>query len=753
MAHVSKLFRIVGILIIAAVGIWTLSGSVTPGVETAAHQEAVRAAAYGQAESVSPSEGSAGGTVESVMINLAEVDNSKPIDSMYERWQRGELDLDEMEYRVGRAEREALQESARNMAPGTGAQEDSLAPDQNAPTLLNSFDGPDVGDCCGGSGTSVPPDSDIAAGPDFLIAVENSSFTIYNKAGVKLYDPILFDNFFSAKFPQCTGLFDPTVMYDSEADRFVLAVENGEDFCLMVTAFSGNPLVWWGYTFDARYYGDEFFDYPHIGIGDSAIFMGANMFGGSVPGDYEGRIYAMDKNAAYAGNPMGWRTFSTGYFGGTPQPLNLTGFTQGTVPQPFSTHFFITDRYDGTTADLWAWPNALGSGTPSIVQTYDLDAEYGYATGFPLDALQKDSTDLIETNDWRFRGFEYRNGYGWTADTVSYNFGSGTRDIIRWTKIDLETPGYPIADGNIWGNSMSNYIFPDLAVDHCGNMALGFEQSDGTRYPSIRYSGRLASDPPGIQSSASLKIGEASYYSFDGSPLRWGDYSGMAADPDGRTFWYMGEYAKDIPLPNPQQANYGNYIAKITYNCIVPKRPSGKITDRTPKFAWTKALGADLYQIQLFRAGVFFSNEYATDGYCGPTYCGKTPGVTLTYDDFTWKVRARIGGVWKDWSPLEAFKVTYVPVPKSPSGDTFDTTPQYSWLKKPGAALYHYQLYKADGTFVYNQFATDGYCGAEYCGKTPATALGGFSYKWKVRAQTGGVWGPWSSFEHFKVYP
>ncbi|MEN8241642.1 MAG: hypothetical protein ABFS17_06955 [Chloroflexota bacterium] len=748
MAHVSKLFRIVGILIIAAVGIWALSGSVTPGVETAVHQEAVRAAAYGSAESAAPSEGSSGGEVNAVSINLADVEFA-PIDSMYERWQRGELDIDEMEYRVSRAEREALQEAARNMAPGSGAVlEASQGPEQGAPPLIGSFDALDVSDCCGG-GTSVPPDSDMAANSNYLIAVENSSFEIYNKTGAVVVSSILLDNFFQY-IPNCSGLFDPTIMYDGEADRFVMAAETGSHFCLAVTKTSGSIYGWWGYSFDARYYGDEFFDYPHIGIGDSAIFMGANMFGGSVPGDYEGRIYAMDKNAAYAGNPMGWRTFSTGYFGGTPQPLNLTGFTQGTVPQPFSTHFFITDRYDGTTADLWAWPNALGSGAPSIVQTYDLNTIGGWTAGYPLDVPQPGSADLIAANDWRFRGFEYRNGVGWTTDTVSWNFGSGTVDIVRYFRMDLSGPPYTPIQVLGFGWTASNLIFPDLAVDHCDNMVVGFESADAGKYASVEWDGQPAGSSMPSLAFGTLKTGETTYYSFDGSPLRWGDYSGMAADPDGRTFWYMGEYAKNIP---GYAANYGNYIGKITYDCLVPKRPSGKITDRTPKFAWTKALSADLYQIQLYRAGTFHSNQYATAGYCGPTYCGKVPGVSLPYDSYTWKVRARTGGVWGPWSPLEAFRVTYVPVPKSPSGDTFDTTPKYSWLKKPGAGLYHFQLYKADGTFVYNQFATAGYCGAEYCGKTPTTALGAFSYKWKVRAQTGGIWGPWSSFEHFKVYP
>ena len=41
---------------------------------------------------------------------------------------------------------------------------------------------------------------------------------------------------------------------------------------------------------------------------------------------------------------------------------------------------------------------------------------------------------------------------------------------------------------------------------------------------------------------------------------RWGDYTGMTIDPDGETFWYLGEYAKD----NGYSTNWGTYIAKFT---------------------------------------------------------------------------------------------------------------------------------------------------------------------------------------------
>ncbi len=585
MKHLDKPLRFAGVFLLLGIGLWAVLAPVSPGAESAAHQDALHASVYSNGQEM-PSfagGGAAEGVAEPATVILSDVEFS-PVESMYERWQKGEIDIDEKEYRVSEAERLALQEAARNIKAPLSDEVDvtikdevaNNVPEQGAPTLslVSSFDALDVSDCCGG-GTSVPPDSDMAAGPSHLIAVENSSFEIYNKSGTSLASPTLFDNFLNSAFGRVSGdpgfvedTFDPTVLYDEEEDRFVMGIEDGEFFFLMVTATSDPTGAWNVYEFDAQFYGDEFFDYPHIGIGDHAIFMGANMFNGSIPGLYEGRIYAMDKTAAYAGSPMAFRSASTGGNGGTPQPLNLTGFSQGTVPQPFDTHYFITDRYDGQTADLWAWPDALGVGTPSVVQTYTLTAG-----GMPLDMGQLGTTDKLQANDFRFRGFEYRNGYGWTTDTVSWTPDATTVNGIRFISIDLSASPYTLTDQEQFGYNTSHSAFPDLAVDHCGNVVVGSAHAGASMYAGAEYDGFVATGSGTVNADTwgVVKAGEATYYSFDGAPYRWGDYSGMAIDPDGKTFWYMGEYAKTI---SGYAANYGNYIAELTYGCVVNTPPA-----------------------------------------------------------------------------------------------------------------------------------------------------------------------------------
>ena len=81
-----------------------------------------------------------------------------------------------------------------------------------------------------------------------------------------------------------------------------------------------------------------------------------------------------------------------------------------------------------------------------------------------------------------------------------------------------------------------------LAMDHMGDIALGYSISSTTLDPSIRYTGRLVTDPLGT-----LPQGEATIVTGGGAQThyasRWGDYSAMSVDPvDDCTFWYTQEY-------------------------------------------------------------------------------------------------------------------------------------------------------------------------------------------------------------------
>ncbi|GAB4145455.1 MAG: hypothetical protein Fur0021_02750 [Candidatus Promineifilaceae bacterium] len=555
-----KLIRISLPLLLLAAGALLILNAARPAQETAARQQAVLAAAP-QRDRVSeyPPQLEQYAPITPVTVNMRDVPVGVYAESnLYDRWLRGEVDL-ENDFRVSEAVAAGLMADAQKLAPNSDVQ---IAQTGFGPTPLIGFDSLDYTECCGGGGV-VPPDPEMAAGPNHLIAVVNLALEIYDKSGNNLYGPVTTDSFFDAH-PSCNGTFDPTVVYDESADRYVIGIDaDGLYFCAAVSATSDPLGSWHIYAVQANIMG-AFHDYPHIGVGNDAIFVGANQFGGAVPQGFEGRVWALNKAAMYSGGAMTPVTFSLGYDGSTPQPLHLHGYLQGTWPES-NTHYIITDFYDGSTAWVWEWPDPVSGGSPAIVAVFDLGPG-----GFPINVPQQGG-QTIQANDWRMRQFEYRNGSGWVTDTVSCNPGGGTVNCVRWTEIDLTTPTPTLVQTAIYGSNGDHRIFPDLAVNHCGDMAIGYTKSSASMYPSIWYTGRESGDPMGtLQPEAELKAGEVPYTAFDPAPRRWGDYTGMTIDPDGVTFWYLGEYSKDIP----SQGKWGTYIGAFSYpECSVGDNP------------------------------------------------------------------------------------------------------------------------------------------------------------------------------------
>lgn len=557
--NVRKLGGLLLLVAIVALGISVLVQPASLGLETTARDRAVRQMAApggGMLTQTEPADYSQ--PVAPVAVNLSEV---KPTarENMEEKYLRGEIDFNN-EFRATPDEMEAFLADAMALPASADIQDAALRGSGAAPTLLNSFDSIDSLEQFG-----VPPDPHMAAGPNHLIAVVNSSFQIYDKTGTALSGIVEADAFLGV-VPVCNGTFDPTVVYDEESDRFGMVWDaNGTHMCVAVTQ-TGDPVndPWWVYGFAATPFGGEFFDYPHTGVGDNYIVVGSNQFGGGVPGGFEGRVWAMNKADLYAGDPVTLLTESTTIDFGTPQPLMLHGFLQGTWPAYGDTHYFVTDLYDGCTMQVWEWD--IGTSAPTIISTVDLCAESGVAAvGQPVPVPQLGTTSTLEGNDWRMRMFEYRNGSGWVNDSISCNPGGGTVNCLRWVELDLTVPAPTAVQAGVYASDGEYRTFGDLAVNTCGDMAIGYTKSSADMYAGVWYTGRESTDPPGaLAAEAELKAGEVPYESFDGTPYRWGDYSAMTIDPDGVTFWYIGEYSKDIT----NFANWGNYIGEFSYqNC------------------------------------------------------------------------------------------------------------------------------------------------------------------------------------------
>jgi hypothetical protein len=114
----------------------------------------------------------------------------------------------------------------------------------------------------------------------------------------------------------------------------------------------------------------------------------------------------------------------------------------------------------------------------------------------------------------------------------------------------LPAPGIVLADqGSVGGEDVgaaTHVYYPAISVDSDGNMALGFSASGASTHVGAYYATRKSADAPGtIDESTALAAGLDGYERrFGGARNRWGNFSGIALDPDDdATFYVYNAYA------------------------------------------------------------------------------------------------------------------------------------------------------------------------------------------------------------------
>jgi hypothetical protein len=391
--------------------------------------------------------------------------------------------------------------------------------------------------------TVIPPDTYGAVGPSHLMVTLNSQVRIQNRDGtLAIADRSL--NGFWTPVGGGSGAFDPRVVYDPFADRWITVAcddsRSASSAILIGATQTGDPTGAWDlYSVDADGGDTVWADFPSIGFNSKWVVVQLNMFTITVPHTFvRSHIYVFDRATLYAGSA----------------PFTLIQDVNGFTQAPALT-------YDMTQNDLFlveVWNSGAGALRLSKISG-SVGSEALSVVGFPIGpawqsappvadhAPQLGSAQKIATNDARIQNLVYRNGTLWTTHTVFFPTPAPDgRAAVQWWQLDAVTAGV-LQSGLIDDPSGVNfYAFPSIAVNKLGDALLGFSCFAATRFASACYAFRKATDAPGtFQDVATLKEGLASYYKiFTGSVNRWGDYSAAVVDPvNDVDLWTIQEYA------------------------------------------------------------------------------------------------------------------------------------------------------------------------------------------------------------------
>ena len=421
-----------------------------------------------------------------------------------------------------------------------------------------------------------PPDPVGDVGPNHYVEMINLVFAVYAKNGTKLLGPVDTGTLWSGfAVDDCTDPSgDPIVLHDQTHDRWLLSQFTTRGFddptlpfynCVAISTTSDPTGSYYRYAFST---GFNFPDYPKYGVYGDSYIITDRQFGPN--GEYGIGVHGLERGQMVKGNPDA-RVVDFFIDGNNPDLLPLVG--DGLLPPdmdgPGRPRDLVAplvgtqddDYVYGATSDainIWELIVKWGNQTPTASLTFKAQlAVDPFDSNFPCAPTARDCLpqpgivnpaqylDILSYRQRPIWRLAYRKMQGYeslvTNQSVESRPGVGG---TRWYEIQRVNGAYSIRQqGTIDPGDGIHRWMGSIAQDKRGNMAVGYSVVNGTDvYPGIRYTGRLATDPPG-----QMPQGEGVVVNGSGVQLtvnsRWGDYTSMNVDPtDECTFWYVNEY-------------------------------------------------------------------------------------------------------------------------------------------------------------------------------------------------------------------
>lgn len=421
-----------------------------------------------------------------------------------------------------------------------------------------------------GSGQNVtPPDSQLAAGPQYLLEALNDSGSVWTKSGapVETFD---LDVFFSV--PAGSYFSDPRAFYDAPTGRWFLSglsftpPSYGSAVYLAVSSTSDPTGLWTVYTADPT--ANVLHDQPKIGVSADKVVMSWNDFQNASSFIGETTYVWQKSDLLSASSSVAVEGVVDDSSRASLVPAQSLGYfstdTNAFIVYNNNLCFFCTPSIGVLTV----------TGTPAqnTVAWTESDPAIA-ATSNPPSADQPGAPGSIATNDDRLLTALVQAGTLWTSGNDACVPGGDTTARPCARMIALSTANDSVTQDFDFGTAGVDVYYPAVGLDSAGDMLATYSISSTSLYPSVRVIGEAGgSTLPG----QTVVTGQALYndvpcYPGTSQPSRWGDYSAAAVDPSSPgDVWLTGEFAATSTLPATSGCAWATYTAEVSVGTTSP---------------------------------------------------------------------------------------------------------------------------------------------------------------------------------------
>lgn len=383
----------------------------------------------------------------------------------------------------------------------------------------------------------IPPDPQIAAGPDHIVQVVNSDIAFFVKAtGQKTFQQSLGPNGFFQGSGVSNFVFDPKVYYDQGSGRFfvvVLHLNQGQrrsDVMIAVSDDSDPNGTWYRYIIDTKQTMNSteyWLDYPGWGYNRDGIIVTGNMFGFS-SGSNGSTTRLIDKAPMLSGQTTRITLFE--------DPSSFTIQPARTLESD-TNYIYAVAQNTTTSLKIFAARDILAETPTFQVTTVGVPAYQG------VGPAQSAGGRLLDTIPVRIMDATVRDGKLLAAHTIRSSEG---RAAVRWYEFAVnawpESGNVTVAQaGNIELPNGEHAFQPAISINKFYDISILFTRSSQNIAADIAISSRKATDPAGVISAPEIVLSSTGN-AGGGGVNRWGDYFAVCIDPnDDTTFWANGQ--------------------------------------------------------------------------------------------------------------------------------------------------------------------------------------------------------------------
>lgn len=397
----------------------------------------------------------------------------------------------------------------------------------------------------------TPSDPTGAIGPNHFIGAWNTGFRIFDKEG----NPLTDNASLSTLFPG-NNQGDPIVIYDAEADRFIITEfnYNSPPYGFSMAVCQGSDPVndgWYIYTPQSGFLTGSSPDYTKFSVWSDGYYVTANI-------NATDKVFAVERDEMLLGNTAQFVSFpltgisTSGFY--SPQFFNVTN--SDLPPEGDACVVYLQDdAWSGVTTDhikLWTvnvdWNDVANStiSSPDEIITTPFTSVFDGGSFSNVPQPSGPDQDVLQAtimNQAQYRRFPGYNSalFNFVVDTDGTG---GEMAGIRWYELRQNNDGDPwtiYQEGTYISPYDNKHAFSaSMVMDGQGNIGMGYTTCSSTEKIAIHYTGRYSADPLGQMSIDETLIAQST---SNNSSNRLADYVQISVDPyNDKTFWHIAEY-------------------------------------------------------------------------------------------------------------------------------------------------------------------------------------------------------------------